>query len=129
MTDVTVLRPATPATDGYSHRDVVLDADGVWWQRAPLPDQWLGFGERYETHAVQLPRPLTLVAKAREVTSLAGALLALCDQNDQLLAFARWLVSLDDPDRLDDRRTVTLDQIVDRARAVLAATDPLRGGE
>jgi len=33
----------------------------------------------------------------------------------------RWLVSLDDPDN-DDRRTVTLDKIIERARAALATS-------
>ncbi len=128
MSNVTVLR-AEPAADGYSYHDVVVDADGVLAQRAPLPGRWLRFGERYETSADEVPQPWTLVCRAGEVASLAGAMFALGDQNDQLLAFARWLASLDHAEQVEERRAITLDQIVDRAHRVLAETDPLRGGE
>jgi hypothetical protein len=72
MSNVTVLHPAVTA-DGYEPGDVVVDGDGVWRRRAPLPNQWLGFGDRYETHVDQLTQPLTLICRASEVTDLVRA--------------------------------------------------------
>lgn len=40
-------------------------------------------------------------------------------ERDQARALARWLVALDEPDNAE-RRTVTLAEVIDRARAVLA---------
>jgi hypothetical protein len=46
----------------------------------------------------------------------------LLEQRDTLDEFARWLVSMDDPDNLDgmsERRTITLTRIIERAREAL----------
>jgi hypothetical protein len=131
MSNVTVLH-AVPVDDGYSHRDVIADGDGILAQRAPMPGQWLRFGERYETPADQLPQPWVLVCRAGEVTDLVRARQAYVDiegQNAVLFAALEWLASLDDPEHLEERRTLTLDQIVQSAKRALVVADPLRGGE
>ncbi len=135
MSNVTVLR-ATPVSDGYSHRDVVADADGVFAQRAPTPGQWLRFGERYETPAGEIPQPWTLVCRAGEVTDLVrarqfavdvegqnAALVGLVEATRQYLskALAAGLLGEDVGEILADAASD-----IDRTLADLEAT---RGGE
>lgn len=86
MTNVTLL-PATTTADGYDPDDVVVDGDGIWRRRAPLPGWWLTFGGRAETHIDDLTQPLTLVCRAGEVTDLARARqaqMALMEENAEL---------------------------------------------
>lgn len=57
---------------------------------------------------------------------------ALEAENAELRTLSVWLVGLDEPVNSHERRVVTLADVIDRARAVLARTDPLRaedGGE
>lgn len=58
---------------------------------------------------------------SRDAALVAANSRVATSRRDELLELARWLVSLDDVDGpgRDERRTVTLTRIIDRARAAL----------
>jgi len=127
MADVTPLR-AVPNSDGYRHRDVILDADGVWWQRTTAPEFWLGFGG-VAAHADLIPQPWTLVAHANEVASLKtarDARFALVEEN-LVIREAADVVVKHNIDNTKECSCAGCDAIRDLHDALLR-TDPLRGG-
>lgn len=142
MTEVTPLRreALTPLdADGYGEGDIIIGGDGVWYRRGETSDYWDSFGADYATHHANIPQPWALIVRAGETISLARArhaLMVIEAENAQL----RKALAGDGPDlwgrvellrdALKDARPYVLgDAAVGRVDAMLAATDPARGGQ
>lgn len=142
MTEATPLRRETTTlldADGYGEGDVIVDGSGTWRTRDALPGHWNAFGAIYPSYRTDIPQPWTLVARAGETISLARArhaFMAIEAENAQL----REALAGDGPDlwgrvellrdALKDARPYVLgDAAVGRVDAMLAATDPARGGQ
>jgi hypothetical protein len=136
MSEVISLRPAAVEGDGYGHRDVVIDRDGVWSQRTERPNWWRGF-DGLLAHADNLPQPWTLVARAGETTDLKrarDAQIAVVEENGELRDAHRRIAGYErataeefmtagwsTPPTGDHHHAAAI------STAVLARTDPLRG--
>lgn len=137
MSEVISLRPAAAEGDGYGHRDVILDADAVWWQRHVTPGWWVDFGGVLARDHI-VPRPWTLVARANEVVDLKrarDAQIAVVEENDQLRGAHRRIAGYE---RATAEEFTTAgwskqpegdhEHAAAISAAVLIRTDPLRGG-
>jgi len=137
MSEVTSLRAATG--DGFDHRDVILDANGVWYQRSAYARVWYRFGVDDFFHADNIPQPWTLVARAGEVVSLKtapDAQIAVVEENGELREAHR---------RIANHEKATAEEFAAAgwkrqpagehqpaaviSATVLIRTDPVRGGE
>lgn len=135
------LRPQVIEGDGYSHKDVILDANRVWWQRSETVGLWRCFDAAglFSAGGNQIPQPWTLVARANEVVDLKrarDAQIAVVEENGELSDAHRRIAGYErataeefmtagwsTPPTGDHHHAAAI------SKTVLARTDPFRGGE